>query len=210
MTLANLMKNSLMGGVALMGLTLLSQPAQAISLNFLFDNNDYGLSTINKTVGGVTMNVSNINSSNGNFVVDSGGILLDFAGNLGNQFNISFDQAVQFASYTVSFEDIGAGQTATFALSNPNGASSTGNNLANLGTFNFNSPFTLNAGQTSTFTATLSSPFNDFAFIKSITVDYNATPVPWETDTLPVIGSTVLFGGGVWAKRKFAPRKTLV
>jgi len=29
-------------------------------------------------------------------------------------------------------------------------------------------------------------------------------PVPWETDALPVVGSTVLFGLGVWAKSKFA------
>jgi hypothetical protein len=28
--------------------------------------------------------------------------------------------------------------------------------------------------------------------------------VPWETDALPVVGSTVLFGLGVWAKSKFA------
>ncbi len=28
------------------------------------------------------------------------------------------------------------------------------------------------------------------------------TAVPWETDALPVIGSTILFGFGVWAKRK--------
>jgi hypothetical protein len=32
----------------------------------------------------------------------------------------------------------------------------------------------------------------------------SATPVPWETDTLPVIGSTLFFVGGVWAKRKLA------
>ncbi len=31
-----------------------------------------------------------------------------------------------------------------------------------------------------------------------------ATPVPWETDALPVVGSTILFGLGVWAKRKSA------
>jgi hypothetical protein len=30
------------------------------------------------------------------------------------------------------------------------------------------------------------------------------TPVPWETDALPVVGSTVLFGVGLWTKRKFA------
>jgi hypothetical protein len=28
--------------------------------------------------------------------------------------------------------------------------------------------------------------------------------VPWETDALPVIGSTILFAGGLWAKNKFA------
>jgi hypothetical protein len=31
-----------------------------------------------------------------------------------------------------------------------------------------------------------------------------AEPVPWETDALPVIGSTILFAGGLWAKNKFA------
>ncbi|MBO1052824.1 MAG: PEP-CTERM sorting domain-containing protein [Dolichospermum sp. DET73] len=34
----------------------------------------------------------------------------------------------------------------------------------------------------------------------------NATTVqavPWETDALPVLGSTILFGIGVWTKRKF-------
>jgi hypothetical protein len=30
------------------------------------------------------------------------------------------------------------------------------------------------------------------------------TPVPWETDTLSVIGSTILFAGGLWARNKFA------
>ena len=31
-----------------------------------------------------------------------------------------------------------------------------------------------------------------------------ATAVPWETDALPVVGSTILFGFGLWAKNKFA------
>lgn len=31
---------------------------------------------------------------------------------------------------------------------------------------------------------------------------FKAVPVPWETDALPVVGSTLLFGLGVWAKRK--------
>jgi len=35
----------------------------------------------------------------------------------------------------------------------------------------------------------------------------NATAVPWETDALPVIGSTILFGLGLWGKNKLAQRK---
>jgi hypothetical protein len=33
---------------------------------------------------------------------------------------------------------------------------------------------------------------------------HGVQPVPWETDALSVIGSTVLFGFGLWAKSKFA------
>jgi len=40
---------------------------------------------------------------------------------------------------------------------------------------------------------------SSFSQLKSITV---ATAVPWETDALPVVGTTILFGLGVWAKSK--------
>ena len=32
--------------------------------------------------------------------------------------------------------------------------------------------------------------------------NFNATPVPFESDALPVVGSLALFGVGVWAKRR--------
>lgn len=35
----------------------------------------------------------------------------------------------------------------------------------------------------------------------------NATAVPLETDALPVVGSTFLFGLGLWAKNKLAQKK---
>ena len=37
--------------------------------------------------------------------------------------------------------------------------------------------------------------------------DISVQAVPWETDTLPLVGSTVLFGIGLWAKNKFAQKK---
>ena len=50
------------------------------------------------------------------------------------------------------------------------------------------------------------------AYDSSITGVGNVTlgdvaAVPWETDALPVVGSTALFGAGMWAKRKFAQKK---
>ena len=45
------------------------------------------------------------------------------------------------------------------------------------------------------------SPFHQFDNI-------NVTAVPWETDALSVVGSTVLFGLGIWWKSKPAQKKT--
>ena len=36
---------------------------------------------------------------------------------------------------------------------------------------------------------------------------FQINAVPWETDALPVVGSTVLFGLGLWGKRKLAQKK---
>ena len=72
--------------------------------------------------------------------------------------------------------------------------------------------------QTMTFTASAATQYLLFwnvggptgqppiALLSNISVD-DGTPVPWETDTLPLVGSTVLFGLGLWAKNKFAQKK---
>ena len=56
-----------------------------------------------------------------------------------------------------------------------------------------------------------SSGYGSIAYISSGFSDTNEsivsstlTPVPWETDALSVVGTTILFGFGVWAKRKSA------
>jgi hypothetical protein len=187
---------------------LLSVPAQALNITYTFDSSFDGQSSVSQTVGGVTGTFFGINrnsgSDSGKFSATANGIFLDSPEFAGNQFNISFNQAVKFLSYGVTKSFIASGRTATFDLSNPNGTGSTGNNLASVGTFNLNNQFTLSAGQTSTLTASLSNPILDTAQIQSITVDYTPTAVPWETDALPVVGSTILFGLGVWGKRKFA------
>jgi hypothetical protein len=40
--------------------------------------------------------------------------------------------------------------------------------------------------------------------IASSTLSPAATPVPWETDALPLVSATILCGLGFWAKNKFA------
>jgi hypothetical protein len=43
-----------------------------------------------------------------------------------------------------------------------------------------------------------------FSGLNEVAFGGSATPVPWETDALPVVGATLFFAGGVWAKRKLA------
>ena len=73
----------------------------------------------------------------------------------------------------------------------------TTDSLSTLETFTFNSGFT-NLTQV---TWSQDYPFHQFDNI-------NVTAVPWETDALPVVGSTVLFSLGIWGKHKLAQRKT--
>lgn len=42
----------------------------------------------------------------------------------------------------------------------------------------------------------------------TLNVNLKAVHVPWETDALPVIGSTIAFGAGLFAKRKMDQAKT--
>lgn len=202
-TLTTLITKVAITGGTFISLGLLSAPAQAINITYAFDDSFNSQSSVSQTLSGVTATFSNINSNPGTFGSSFYGIVLDSPGKLGNRFDISFNQSVKLLSYTVTLPPFFGG-SATFDLSNPNGTGSTGNDFANVGNFNLSNQFILDAGQTSTLTATLSkpanSPYDNTAYLKSITVD--ATPVPWETDALPVVGSTILFGLGVWAKSK--------
>ena len=170
----------------LMGLNLLSQPAQAISFSFSFANLSGvpptgadqlvtgtidGLIEGNNSGAGVTATV--LSTPTGEYLGDysfdstSGGGPNAFIVTGGN---ITFADAGFLSNTNVLLVFVTAG---VFQPS-PNGASI----LIDSSSSGF-----INDTQPATFTA---------------------TPVPWETDALPVIGSTVLFGLGLWAKQKFA------
>jgi hypothetical protein len=184
--------------VTLIGLSLLSQPVQAINITYSFDSGDDGLSTITKTDSGlgITLTASNPNANGGKFQVDNNGLALGTVNTLANgisEFSLSFSQAVTLNSYVIGYVEFGG--MGPLSLS-----TSIDNPINVVGTYNFNNPFTLRANQNYTLSAAPQS--SGLSQISSITVD--ATPVPWETDALPVIGSTILFAGGLWARNKFA------
>jgi hypothetical protein len=205
-TLTKLILKSAITGGTFIGLGLLSAPAQAINITYTFDSSFSGQSSVNQTVSGVTGTFSNINGLNGVFQSNFDGIYLNSALGAGNSFHFSFDKdkEVTLLSYSVTNSSlISSGETATFRLFNSRGPDSTGNNLASVGSFGLSNPFTMGFGVSSALTATLSL-FSDTAQLQSITVDATPTPVPLETDALSVVGSTILFGFGVWSKRKSA------
>jgi len=202
-SLVKLIAKSAIGVGTFIGLGLLSAPVKAINITYTFDSS-IGWGTKNsfsQVVNGLTGTFSEMNSGTiyRGFFADFNGILLNMPDIYGNQFDISFSKPVKFLSYTVTkFSSINVSEIAYFNLSKPNGTGSTKNNLANLGTFDFSNQFTLSASKTSTLTAIVSNPDFNTAYIKSITVE----AVPWKTDALSVVGTTILFGLRFWAKRK--------
>jgi hypothetical protein len=74
----------------------------------------------------------------------------------------------------------------------------TDNVLSTLETFTFNSDFT---------NLTQVTWKQDYPFHQFDNINVSAVAVPWETDTLSVVGSTVLFGLGLWGKHKLTQKK---
>lgn len=112
-----------------MGLSLLSQPVQAASITFSFDDSDNDLSIIVKNVDGIQLTMSNSNPA-GNFRADSDGVCV--AGNSDfctcfwaldriTSLNLTFDAPVQLISYNIGFNnhspEFGASQVHLFGRS---------------------------------------------------------------------------------------------
>lgn len=168
----------------LMGLNLLSQPAQAIKLGFSFANlngsdpqgaNQLVTGTIDGLVegnnSGVGVTATVLSTPDGQLVGNYP--LLEVGTGGSNAFtvtngNITFADA-QFDNSSSSLVFFSAGVNSW-----PNG-----------------------------FSALVSSDFSVYLAQEEIAT-FTATAVPWETDALSVIGSTVLFGLGLWARNKFA------
>ncbi len=168
----------------LMGLSLLSQPAQALDWNFSYTLNDGGVYTGTYVTDGsspATDTIYNVTGISGTIAKGGTTVLISGLGNAIGNNTFKWDgTGIGVSGFGIEFNDTNGGQYNLTGM-DPNDPSYV---FTGLGIFS--SPLAISNGDIVT---------NNLA---------PATAVPWETDALPVIGSTVLFGAGLWAKRKFA------
>ena len=171
-----------------MGLSLLSQPAQALNLNFSFTLDDGGVFT-------------------GTYITDASSLATDTIYNV-----TGISGTITQGATTVSISGINS-NSPVFTGNNTFKWDGTGIGVSEWG-IKFNDT---NGGE---YNLTGPDPVNDPSYVFTglgiytnnqgissgtiVTSSFAPAAVPWETDALPVIGSTVLFGAGLWAKRKFA------
>ena len=162
-----------------MGLTLLSQPAQAVFI------------TVNSTQYDVRTFTGSYSANISQFATPANGGLMPWYGNqtLANQFALavyaidpsltgnSFSRRGPYFAY--QFNPAAGPSPSSVSVSSISLDTRTGYPVVSL------APTTAPTG------------FNGVSYA-------TATAVPWETDALPVIGSTLLFAAGVWTKRKLA------
>jgi hypothetical protein len=101
----------------------------------------------------------------------------------------NFPTGATFGTYDQTF-DLGSTSTYRAAFITANGGTTTGARNALLASFDAGTTYfnihstTFGGGEIRAF----------------------ATPVPWETDALSVVGTTLLFGFGIWRKNKVSQR----
>jgi hypothetical protein len=169
-----------------MGLTLFSQPAQAVFV------------TVNSTQYDVTTFTGTYDANTSKFATPANGGLMPWYGNQ--------TLAEQFALAVYNLTPTNGG-LADNSVSGPFFASSASWYAAPSGSLGVLMLITTSAVSMSAdyqysgypvgqvYSSGFTGPFDTPTYA-------TATAVPWETDALPVIGSTLLFAGGVWTKRK--------
>jgi hypothetical protein len=214
---------------------LLPSSAQAISFvtsrNALGANDYYDWGTLGSSFTTVN-NPSTVTSNLGNnaTISQAGGSFLilqegnSASGNFAPGDNLLWSQGAN-GPITIAFANpvFGAGAQIQANSYGSFTANLTAYDVSNnsLGTFNLPGLSNGNADNSAIFIGVADSTASIAKLTFSVPVAYSnpqdfvinrlsvagATPVPWETDTLPVVGSTILFGLGLWSKRKFEKNK---
>lgn len=188
MTLTKLIEKSVIGGLTLMGLSLLSQPAQAINWNLSYTADNVGGTGVAGTVNAIlTTNGTDYNTTNTYTITSISGTAA--GSNITGLWTTFVPNTAYFADNQFKWNGTTGIVLSSEGIAFSNSASRVNNIFNYNGLYNF-------SNSTSGGNASASS-------VSSLSLT-PATPVPWETDALPVIGSTILFGLGIWAKNKAA------
>ena len=185
-----------------MGLSLLSQPAQAIDWNFSHST-------------GATFFTGTLTSDGSSYATNTIYNLTGISGTITENIDIDPDPNntdLQLVNSSVSTVDSDSGGDNLFVWNGTTGISLTSNGI---GFYAFYSPvgnrfyriYSSNGGSGSILGDFKEDSFTEVStrspyFVASSSL--TPTAVPWETDALPVIGSTILFASGLWARNKFA------
>jgi hypothetical protein len=181
------------------GISAISISAPAYSINLV------NLNTFS-SIGDVDSNNTVIQSGSAN-TVGTGGSLEQFLGINATNFATAIPDNQYGSAIKSTFTNINAGDVFSFNWNftsadadqafvtiNNNVQTLTGNSLYSY-TFTSAGNYNIGIGVVDTWDATGPSTLT----LSNATIQ----SVPWETDALPVLSSTVLFGIGVWTKRKF-------
>lgn len=193
MILTKLIKKSAMGGIILISLNLLSQPAQALNWNFSYTANNLGGAGFAGTVDAIlTTDGTGYNKTTTYYIASISGTA--------NGSSITGLLTTQFPDDTF---------TPPSNYFNWDGATGIVLDLGGIGIVNSASQvnniyYDASTGLSNLYNSASGGSFSQENGNVSASSLTPATPVPWETDALSVIGSTVLFGFGLWAKQKFA------
>ena len=113
MTLANLIGKSAMGGVMLMGLSLLSQPAQALDWNFSYTLNDGGVYTGTYVTDGsspATDTIYNVTGISGTIAKGGTTVLISGLGNAVGNNTFKWDgTGIGVSGFGIEFNDTNGG-----------------------------------------------------------------------------------------------------
>ncbi len=127
--------------------------------------------------------------------IDSTGTGVPLGASFATTFNISFSSPVEITAYLVG----SVTETDTTLDLTGGTPDTTGLNFGATGTQPISPLISLPASPSSlTVTANFQSGKTGTNYLQGL----DATEVPWETDVLPLVGATILFGGGMWWKRR--------
>jgi hypothetical protein len=175
-----------------LGALTISTPAYSINVNLAtFDS-----------IGDVTNNNTVIQSGTGDTVdVDALETFLGFTLNADTTYGSAIKQTLSFnAGDQFSFDwtsNIDSQDQAFVAINNA------------IQVLSGSNPYSYNFGTSGNYQVAMGVlDVTDSTGVSTLTLsNAQIQAVPWETDVLPVIGSTVLFGLGIWTKGKFVNKK---